>query len=447
MNKPVEPIMLNAPSSKSMSHRAVLAAGLAKGVSRLRNVLESDDLKHTRLCLQALGVEFSVSGQELLVKGIGGKICSGAEKVVRLDVGESGTTCRLLAGIVAAGQGEFEISGRGRMHQRPISSLDKALGPLGVDFFYTGQDGCPPVKIISRGLTGGEIGICLDESSQYLSGVLLGATMAQGPMTINVTGQKIVSWPYVNLTLQIMEEFGSLVRIQVLEHGSWQDVDKDMVTRVEPGRIRFIVHPGTLTARSYQVEGDFSNGSYLLAAGAIGDRPVLVQGLDWDSLQGDKRILGILLEMGAGVEKKDKGILVQKQELRGVDLDMGSCPDLVPTVAVLASLASDSSRITNVAHLKIKESDRLNGVYQEIVRTGCRCRLLDDGLEIDPVPIEPGKRIEFATYDDHRMAMGLSLYELAGVQVILDNPGCVNKSFPGFWDEWEKIRQGQIGLK
>jgi 3-phosphoshikimate 1-carboxyvinyltransferase len=436
-----EPIILNAPASKSMSHRALLVAGLARGNSSIRNVLKSDDLSHTRMCLEALGVEISGSGTDLDVKGIAGRIASRPGKIVRLDVGESGTTCRLVAGIVAAGQGEFEISGRGRMHQRPIKSLDTALTPLGVEFRYPGLDGCPPVVISSKGLPGGEINISLDDSSQYLSGVLLASTMAGGLVTINICGKKVVSWPYVNLTLQVMEEFGCVPEIQVLENSSWKKAGAFEITTVHPGRLRFMIRPMVFAARDYQVEGDFSNASYLLASGAIGPGPVLVRGLNIQSRQGDKAILDILKKMGALVEGSDQGIMVSAQRLRGVDLDMGHCPDLVPTVAVLASLAQGRTRISNVAHLKIKESDRLKGVYNEISRTGCSCQLLDDGLVIEPAGVEKGREIDFSTYDDHRMAMSLSLYELAGIKPVLDNPGCVDKSFPGFWEQWAIIRK------
>ncbi len=440
MNNAFAPIVLRAPSSKSMSHRALLAAGLASGESRLKSVLFSDDLSHTRMCLTAMGAEIQDSGPDLLVRGISGKISSGPGGRVMLDVGESGTTCRLLAAIVAAGEGEFEIFGRGRMHQRPIKSLDAALSPLGVRFRYLGRDGCPPVIISSSGLPGGEMSISLDDSSQYLSGILLASTMARDTLVINIAGQKVVSWPYVNLTLQILEEFRCPVKIQILEGKTWKEVSDREVVKVQPGKLRFIVSPKVLPAREYEVEGDFSNASYLLSAGAAGNMPVLVEGLNIRSRQGDKAILDILTKMGAAVERAQDGILVQGKKLKGVDLDMGASPDLVPTVAVLASMAEGRTMITNVAHLKIKESDRLSGVCTEIARTGCSCELLDDGLVIHPARIKPAQRIEFLTYGDHRMAMSLSLYELAGVHVLLDNPGCVNKSFPDFWNEWAKIR-------
>ncbi len=434
-------IRLNAPPSKSVSHRALLASGLAQGRSRLKNVLASEDLLRTKDCLQALGSQIWGEDSRLEVQGIAGNIMSPTGEPVQLDVGESGTTCRLIAAIVSAGRGSFQISGRGRMHQRPIQSLGQSLESQGVVFNYLEQPGCPPVRIETGGLAGGNISVSLQESSQYLSGLLLAGTMARAPLVISVCGDKVVSWPYVHLTLKVMDSFGNAPMLELLQDGAWSQVSPDEVDRVEPGRIRFRIEPGVFHPVDYQVEGDFSNASYLLAAGAAGKIPVLVGGLDKDSRQGDRRILDILQGMGAEVSGDEQGIAVVGKELLGVDLDMGSCPDLVPTVAVLAALARGRTRISNVGHLRIKESDRLAGVKQELERTGCNCILQEDGLVIEPGEVPTGERIEFCTYGDHRMAMSLSLLELAGIRVVLDHPECVNKSFPGFWDQWAEVRR------
>ena len=434
-------ITLNAPPSKSVSHRALLAAGLAGGISELENVLVSEDILRTRECLAALGAKFSGDDSAPVVQGLGGRIKAPSLDPVQLDVGESGTTCRLLAAIVSAGQGSFEISGAGRMHERPIKSLGLSLEGQGVRFKYLGLDGCPPVRIETSGLPGGVITVGMEESSQYLSGMLMAATMAGSSLVINIGGKKVVSWPYVHLTLQTMQRFGHPARLQVLRDGKWLDEDPDRVEKVVPGKIRFVVQPGVLSPVKYRVEGDYSNASYLLAAGAVGEMPVEVAGLDMQSRQGDRRILEILRSMGAEVESSEQGVMVSPVKLHGVDLDMGTCPDLVPTVAVLASMAAGTTRISNVAHLRIKESDRLAGVQQEVIRAGCRCDLREDGLVIEPSSLARGEKVEFCTYGDHRMAMSLSLYELAGIKAVLDHPGCVNKSFPGFWDEWSKVRR------
>jgi len=434
-------IQLNAPPSKSLSHRALLAAGLARGVSRLENVLVSDDILATRDCLQSLGARITGTDSAPVIQGLEGRIFVQGDRPVRLDVGESGTTCRLVAAITAAGEGSFEIFGRGRMHERPIISLGESLQSQGVVFQYLQDHGCPPLRVHTSGLPGGEIAVSLEESSQYLSGLLLAGTMARSTLVIGISGEKVVSWPYVDLTLQVMEHFENAPEVQVLKNGQWQKAGPDRADSARPGQIRFAVHPGVFSPAAYRVEGDFSNASYLLAAGAIGDFPVEVSGLEMHSRQGDRRILDILKLMGAEVSSTAKGILVRRNRLQGVDLDMGTCPDLVPTVAVVASMARGRTRISNVRHLRIKESDRLAGVQQEISRAGCTCLLREDGLDIEPGALPRGRTVEFHTYGDHRMAMSLVLYELAGVRAALDNPSCVNKSFPGFWEEWVKVRR------
>jgi 3-phosphoshikimate 1-carboxyvinyltransferase len=211
---------------------------------------------------------------------------------------------------------------------------------------------------------------------------------------------------------------------------------------IQPGRTIFRVPAGKYQARNYEVEGDWSNASYLLAAGLFLPQGILVQGLDPSSGQGDRSFLEILTRMGARFSSTAQGIIAEPGSLQGAQLDMGSCPDLVPTVAVLASLAQGASRISNVAHLRLKESDRLQALAQEIAKTGAGVELKADGLQIQPVnrlPLE--RRIEFCTYGDHRLAMSLSLYELAGLSLSLDDPDCVGKSFPEFWTAWKKIKQ------
>jgi 3-phosphoshikimate 1-carboxyvinyltransferase len=188
------------------------------------------------------------------------------------------------------------------------------------------------------------------------------------------------------------------------------------------------------------VEGDWSNASYFLAAGAVGEKPVLVRGLRRDSLQGDMAILDILARMGARVDWGPLGVTVSGQGLHGVELSMGACPDLVPTVCAVAARASGPTTIRDVAHLRIKESDRLSACADELRKVGAEVETFEDGLTIIPRPITAGAAVDFCTYGDHRMAMSMSLFELAGVDVRLDNPGCVAKSFPGFWDQWGLTR-------
>ncbi|MBU1229118.1 MAG: 3-phosphoshikimate 1-carboxyvinyltransferase [Proteobacteria bacterium] len=447
-------ILISAPASKSMSHRALIGAALAPGESRLAGVLESVDTTHTMGCLTACGAGFARLGAgEYLVRGMRHGPESG-DGVADLDVCESGTTCRLLAGVVAAGRGRFRIHGAPRMHERPLGEPARALAAQGVRFLWEGKPGYPPVTIETSGLPGGDIDVRLEESSQYLSGILLAAPLAKSPLTIGISGTKAVSWPYVSLTLQTLRDFGVPAVVEALADGRFEPVEQDSVTRAEPGRLRFLVQPGTYQPRTLRVEGDWSNASYFLAAGAVGRRPVTLRGLLRESFQGDRAILDILAAMGAriawtmgssGGMGGDEVTIAPPASgsLRGVDVDMGACPDLVPTVAVAACFAQGQTVIRNVAHLRIKECDRLETLAGEIAKTGCAAAMTQDTLTITPAPLPAGRRIEFCSRGDHRMVMGPALFGLSGIDAAFDNPACVAKSFPAFWDLWAAVLAGQ----
>jgi 3-phosphoshikimate 1-carboxyvinyltransferase len=441
-----DPIIVNAPASKSLSHRTLIAAALAKGVSEISSVLDSDDITRTRDCLTACGASIEEKDGKLVVTGMedgprGGN-ADGKHKDEaphELFMHESGTTCRLMTAVAAAGKGTFRVHGAPRMHERPMAELTDALSGLGAKFDFEGEKGFLPFVMTANGYKKKNVEITLEESSQYLSGLLLGAPMADHETTITVTGDKAVSWPYAALTLRIMEDFKAGFSVEVLEGKEWKAVPWRSIKRVTPGKVRFVIRPTGYENTGYQVEGDWSNASYFLAAGAVGTRPVLLKGLAADSLQGDRVIMDILSQMGASIKVNFDGILVEPGRLRGVEVDMGRCPDLVPTVAAVAAFAASPTTIMNVAHLRIKETDRLAACATEVARTGCETETTDDSLVIRPAALPRGREVEFSTYNDHRMAMSMSLFELAGIKVSLDNPACVGKSFPGFFEEWKKI--------
>lgn len=432
---------VTAPPSKSVSHRAVIAACLAKGTSRLTGLLASEDLERTRACMTAMGADIHPqSDGSCIVSGTAGRPQGGTtEEPVVLDVGESGTTCRLLTAVAAAGQGVFEIRGRGRLHDRPIGELIDALTPLGVAAHYMEKTGHPPLRLTSQGLSGGQTTITLEDSSQYLSGLLLAAPLAAGPVTVTVTGEKAVSWPYVAITLSTLADFAVPFTVETLTNGQWTAADWRTLTDVTPGRMRFRLTPAAYMPRDCVVDGDWSNASYFLAAGAVGPEPVTVTGLRADSLQGDRAICDILARMGARIETTDAGVTVFPSALTGQVLDMGRCPDLVPTVAVTACFATGETTITNVAHLRLKESDRIDAVAENCTRAGAAVTTLADGLRIHPRPLPTGQTVAFASFSDHRLAMSAALFGLADVTVRLDNPDCVAKSFPNFWEKWEEL--------
>jgi len=440
-------VTVQAPPSKSLSHRALIAAGLANGVSVVRGALRSVDLTITRGCLAAGGVDieelpdgaYRVQGRP---DGLVGGPLSGADGPVVLEVHESGTTCRLITAVAAAGHGIFEVRGAPRMHERPIGALCEALHRLGAEAQYLEKSGYPPLRVLTDGLRGGFTTIALDESSQFLSGLLLAAPLAERGTVLEVGGRKVVSWPYVSLTLQVMEDFGIQFHVMRRSGDGFDNVPWRELSEARPGEVRVAVVPGSYGAREYEVEGDWSNASYFLAAGAVGPVPVAVQGLRPDSAQGDRAICDILAAMGAPVSFERGAAVARPAQLRGAELDMGRCPDLVPTVAALAAFAEGETVIGNVAHLKIKESDRLEAAATNLRRAGAGAVVFEDGIRVIPAAARGGfdrAAGEFACFGDHRMAMSASLYALAGIDAALDDASCVSKSFPDFFERWEPV--------
>ena len=441
----MDQVIVKAPSSKSVSHRRLIGAALARGESRLSGVLESRDIEQTRSVLEDTGARFErIAPGEWRVLGMGGGPRGGDAVPVSCYVHESGTTCRLLTAVLASGLGQFRVHGAPRMHSRPIGELTAALERLGVAVRFENEAGYPPFILKTRGLEGGSLEIGLGESSQYLSGLLLAAPQAKSPVTIEICGSHVVSWPYIGLTLQSMHDFG--VRFDVSTRDSrdseWQLADWREIRAVRPGLIRFRVRPSLYRAGNYAVEGDWSGASYLLAAGALGSRPVCVEGLRSDTMQGARAIRVILERMGARTEEGENSLTVYPSPLKGVEADMSDCPDLVPTVAVLAAFAEGETLVRGVAHLRIKECDRIAAPAGELGKAGVPVEERPDGLMIrgNPELDLRGRALELLAHGDHRMAMSLSLLECKGASVRLDNPAVVNKSFPAFWDVWKEIR-------
>lgn len=466
------PVEIIAPPSKSLSHRYLIGAALANGESEIQHTLESEDLVATRQILCAAGAKMSpiqengeVTGWRVI--GMAGKPKGGVADPLQCNVHESGTTCRLLTGVLAAGTGLFHIFGEGRMHNRPMKDLCKALQNLGSHFDWQGEAYYPPYILRADRLhpdkVDGYLNLSMDESSQYFSGLLMASPMAASPLTIELAGKKAVSWPYIALTLQCLARFGIKFSVQKRPRigAPWVDLAETswkLIEEMRPGCFRVRIMPGFYRSGIYRVEGDWSGASYFLAAGAIGKRPVSVLGLSPQSMQGDRVLLDILAQMGAKIEIGKDRVTVYPSSLHGVSLDMGSCPDLVPTVAVLAAYAKGSTRIGNVAHLRLKESDRIMAPATELAKTGVMIDPLSDGLLINGMgglsagnlrnrPHRPTlpDGVTLSAHNDHRMAMSLALLELQddGLNMAdrLDKPGVVAKSFPEFWKFWSRLRQ------
>ncbi len=447
-------LSLQAPSSKSLSHRMLMGAACAQGTSKVHGVLMSNDIECTMGVLTAAGAHFSSHNieeqgtQSFTVTGLGSDRKNTSE-AISCDMHESGTSCRLLTAILSTCAGTFRVHGAPRMHERPMNDLTQALSSLGVSIEFQEKSGHAPFLLTGKNMVSKEntaeicnsVTINCDASSQYLSGLLLAAPRMQGGLCIALGGSKVVSWPYVCLTLQTLENFGVAFYVECREGETWKKVDWRTLENAVPHATRFCVPQGTYTAGEYCVEGDWSGASYLIAAGVLGIRSLKVLGLNPHSLQGDREILSIIKNMGASFSWEGNEIMLSPSKLHGIAVDMGACPDLVPTVAVLAAFATGETTIYNCAHLRIKESDRIAAPAAELRKAGVVVHELDDGLRIEGLGRAPsfGPETLFCTHNDHRIAMSLALLGLHGQEVRMDDRSVVQKSFPHFWDVWGQI--------
>jgi len=404
---------VRVPGSKSITNRAVLAAALARGESRLEGALRSDDTDAMRVALGALGVAIEAHGTSWTVRGTGGKLAAPKGK---LDARASGTTARFLTAAAALADGPVEIDGTPRMRERPIDDLARALRALGAEVEVLGRGGCPPLRVAGGGLRGGRAPIDARRSSQFVTAVLLAAPCAREDVVLEPVDGVVVSRPYVDLTLAVMRSFGA--------DAGW----------VGPA---LRVAGGTgYRARVYAVEPDASAAAYPFAAAAIAGGRVRVEGLPRDSLQADLGLLDVLERMGCAVERGPDAIEVRGGRLVGVDVDMNAMPDAALALAVVALFAEGPTHIRNVANLRIKETDRLAALERELGRLGARARASADGLTIEPGPLR-GAEIE--TYDDHRMAMAFALAGLRVPGVVIREPGCVAKTWPDYFEALERL--------
>jgi 3-phosphoshikimate 1-carboxyvinyltransferase len=400
------------PGSKSISNRALLLAALAQGETEIGGLLDADDTRVMQEALAKLGVHF----KENRILGIGGKF---PVRKTELFLGNAGTAFRPLTAALALSNGDYRLSGVPRMHQRPIADLVDALRGIGARIDYLGNDGFPPLHIKPANIIPSVVRVKGDVSSQFLSALLMALPLAGSASRIDVEGE-LVSKPYVEITLNTMRRFGIEVR-----RTGWSCFEISTQGYVSPGRIT--------------VEGDASSASYFLAAGAIGGGPVRVEGVGRDSVQGDVRFTEVLERMGARVSLRENTIEVSnpQRKLKAFDLDLNHIPDAAMTAAVLALFANGPSRLRNIANWRVKETDRLAAMATELRKLGAEVEEGADFLEITPRPIQGGIKID--TYDDHRMAMCFSLVALAGVPVTINNPACVAKTFPGYFEAFQSI--------
>jgi 3-phosphoshikimate 1-carboxyvinyltransferase len=409
-------VSIRVPGSKSLTNRALIVAAMADGPSKLSGALDSDDTRVMVDSLQRLGISVAHDPDTatITVQGCGGRIPA---KQAELFVANSGTSLRFLAAMLATGKGTYRLDGSPRMRQRPVADLLSAVNGLGAIAKSDLDTGCPPITIEANGLDGGFVIVKADVSSQYLSGLLMALPYARGLTTVEVDGT-LVSQPYVAMTLAVMEAFGS----RPANHNYR----------------RFNVKPTHYRGRSYAIEPDASAASYFLAAAAISGGTVTVEGLGPASIQGDMGFVDILEHMGCRVERAVERITITGGPLRAVDVDMNAISDTVMTLAAVALFADGVTRVRNVAHIRHKETDRLSALAAELRKLGASVDEQPDGLIIiPPAKISPAR---IATYDDHRMAMSFALVGLRAEGVTILDPGCVAKTYPGFWKDFDSLR-------
>ncbi|WYD80784.1 MAG: 3-phosphoshikimate 1-carboxyvinyltransferase [Candidatus Electrothrix gigas] len=408
---------VDVPGSKSLTQRALIAAALAQGESTLIGPLASDDTAYTIKALRQMGIAVDDSDpSSWVVQGSGGKIARPEEDIF---LGNNGTATRFLTSVAALGQGRFRITGGNRMAERPIDPLIHALRGWQVQIQSEAANGCPPLSIDANGLAGGETILPEGKSSQYLSSLLLVAPYAAKKANLKVEGE-VFSKPYVKMTLAVMVDFGV-----------WAEV--------APALNYFKIPQGVYQGTEYRIEGDASGASYFWAAAAVTGGKVNVANVPVPSLQGDAQLVPLLERMGCQVERCQGGITVLgSKQLRGIEVDMGNMPDVAPTLAVVAAFAQGTTVINNIAHLRIKECDRLAVMVKELRKMGADVEEEDDRMIIHGQA--GGTNLhgaDIATYEDHRIAMCFAVAGLQVAGVKVHGEDCVAKSFPDFWERFE----------
>ncbi|MCA3023391.1 MAG: 3-phosphoshikimate 1-carboxyvinyltransferase [Rhodocyclaceae bacterium] len=413
------------PGSKSISNRTLLLAALSSGETVVRGLLQSDDTAVMLAALGKLGVNVeALGGDDYRVFGCGGNFPA-AEAA--LFLGNAGTAFRPLTAALAlqSGQRCYQLDGVPRMRERPIGDLVDGLALLGTRIEYTGQRGFPPLVVSGRTPTAVDrIAVRGDVSSQFLSALLMALPLIKSKVTVEVVGE-LISKPYVEITLNLMARFGVVV-----ERNGWRE---------------FTLAPDAAyrSPREVNVEGDASSASYFLAAGAIGGGPVRVKGVGRSSIQGDIKFADALSAMGAVVSMGDDWIEASRparERLKAIDADFNHIPDAAMTIAILALFADGKTTIRNIASWRVKETDRIAAMAMELRKLGAGVVEGPDFIAVTPPSsgrLASGVSID--TYDDHRMAMCFSLISLAGVEVVINDPACVGKTFPGYFDAFRRL--------
>jgi 3-phosphoshikimate 1-carboxyvinyltransferase len=408
---------ISVPGSKSYSNRALIAAALAQGASTLTGFSSSKDSEALLQGFSVLGIDWSQSGDTITIHS--DQQAKGAHGTI--DVGPAGTTMRFLTALCASRPAtDIILCGSERMHQRPIGVLVDALRQLGADITYLAEQGFPPLRIRGRDLSSAHLSIPGDISSQFLTALLLIAPVVEGGIDLVITGE-LVSRSYLEMTQSTLQAFG---------------VNADVSAR------RCVVEAGQrYQPRHYHIEGDASGASYFWGIGAITGSPVRVYNVRFDSAQGDCQFPYLLQEMGCSITSgEDEGgpwiEVYGRSPLRGISCDMTMMPDVAQTLAVIACFAEGATVMKGLSTLRVKETDRIAALYEELKKVGIHSKPTHDSLTVFGGHPHAGR---IATYEDHRMAMAFSLLgsRIAGVQI--EDPEVVQKSFPSFWSTLQKL--------
>jgi 3-phosphoshikimate 1-carboxyvinyltransferase len=415
------------PGSKSISNRVLLLAALAEGETTITNLLDSDDTRVMLDALEKLGVRLKREGDTCVVTGTRGAFTA---RTADLFLGNAGTAVRPLTAALAVNGGDYRVHGVPRMHERPIGDLVDGLRQIGARIDYEANEGYPPLRIRAGQIAvEAPIRVRGDVSSQFLTSLLMTLPLLRtdsGVTVVQVDGE-LISKPYIEITIRLMERFG----IKVERHG-WHQFTVPSGQRYQsPGRI--------------MVEGDASSASYFLAAGALGGGPLRVEGVGRASIQGDVGFADALIKMGANLQMGEdwievRGVGNDNGKLDPIDMDFNLIPDAAMTIAVAALFADGTTTLRNIASWRVKETDRIAAMATELRKVGAKVQEGEDFLVVTPPErLIPNAAID--TYDDHRMAMCFSLVSLGGVPIRINDPKCVGKTFPDYFERFTALAQ------
>ncbi|MGL5982865.1 MAG: 3-phosphoshikimate 1-carboxyvinyltransferase [Cetobacterium sp.] len=410
-------VSVDIPGSKSITNRALILSALSGKTVTLNNILLSDDTKYMIKALKSLNNEITLDIDKKTLKIKGNK--NPTYENLEIYIGNAGTAMRFLSSYLATGTGTATLYGNKRMNERPIKDLVDSLTQLGIKVEYLGTEGFPPIKIISNGVSAEYVKIDGSRSSQYISSILMSAPNFKKPIHIEFTG-RVVSRPYIDMTLAMMNTFGI----------SYQEKNNSI-----------FISPQDYSCTDYLIEGDMSSASYFLAMALISNSVVTLNNFFKSSIQGDSKFLNVLTKMGLKILFfTENSITVEgTKEYEGIHLSMNDIPDVAQTLAVVALFAKTSTKVWDVENMRIKETDRITALKNEILKLNGDFKEYQDGFLITPKPTASYCGNSLNTYDDHRMAMSLALAGLKIPNIKILDSDCVSKTFPNFFIEFNKI--------